>query len=604
MNKRKHSYSNISNQNSIKRKTNINFNKYSLSELVSSKIHFNYSNSLELNNHNIDYLIKHKLFAPEYITELCFNIRNDIAEPIEPFGRIGIYDLLQNKTSYEVYSSDTKFNVNWKATNGNALVGFEIYYNKNIQKIRFIEAPIDNEHYMIDSKPHNSVFSKWYGNLNKITSNNKNDGDCNHCGIPNDKYQLIYMNNMYISGFKLKYAKSIITFDNVYFKVGIPILKNKLDKVKCCTYSNDSVEYLCCNMLKELNKCSVKDLQATIKDNLTKCIKANLRNINTKYNINTLIKENINNITSKIFESDKSKTSSTKVFGNLHKSIDSNSVSLGRKVKNIVSPKTIIHIIKKTENNSPISSKITSSVLKLSLSPSTKTKVIIANKKSKPLSNSVVKKIIKNIKQRTNKQSNNSLKSSNSTNSIISSPNKLNKLLGGSDEYISQKSSKLINKLNLSKETKNKVIDALNKSNSTNPIRSLSKQLNKLLIGSDEYISQKSSKLINKLNLSKETKNKVIDALNKSKQLSSIKPYNKNNNNARPLSDNLKRILTDVKTENKELKRIVDQLDTYDIEHFNEDTCDETSYDLSLQYIIILILLLTTYLLYEHSKIN
>jgi hypothetical protein len=277
--------------------------KYSLSDLTESNIYLNYALHNDSPNeyiNNIEYLIKNKLFVPEYITELYFNTRSDKNHPIEPFSRIGIYDLINKNISYELYSTQTNFNSSWKAKHGNALVGIELHYNNSsIQQIRFLEASIMSEHSIVYNEKNrlfNNVFvSEWYGN-------NNTDSTCVNC-VKNG-YQLIYFNNMFISGFNIKYSSSINSFQNVYFKIGSFIMNTLIDKTKCCITNLESPEYLCCKILHLLDHCTIQDNNNMVKNNLVKCIRSNINNTDIP-NIDNIIDTNVNTLITNITNNNK-----------------------------------------------------------------------------------------------------------------------------------------------------------------------------------------------------------------------------------------------------------------------------------------------------------
>jgi len=225
----------------------VNINNYSLRDLINSNIYINYTDN-QSNNNKIEYLTKNKLFVPEYITEIYFNINDNKSCPVEPFGKIGVHDILKNKITYELYSTDKTFNSSWKAKSGYALVGFEYTYSNCIQKIRFLEAPIYNLHSLND----NVIFSSWYGDDIRESIDNK----CFNCSVKELNSKLIYLENMFMCAFQLLYTNSINSFGKVYFKVGVPIIKQKLDSSQCCFYDDNSIENLCCKLININSLCN------------------------------------------------------------------------------------------------------------------------------------------------------------------------------------------------------------------------------------------------------------------------------------------------------------------------------------------------------------
>lgn len=266
---------------------NFNFNNYTFEDLIESKIYSNYStlnreskyqdilNVVPQKNENFstEYLIKNRLSSFEYIVELYFNRIDDVTDIFEPFNRIGTFDIITKDVSYKMYSLGTESNLVWKASYGNALVGFDLIYDDdNIKKMRLIEAPIDKMHDM----PHNISFSKWYGVRNEIEKD-----------MHNYKKMMIYVPNLFISGFQQFYYSSFISFGKVYFKAGPEIIKHKIDISKCCIYDDESVEYSFCKYMNKLDKCSEEDQEIALKSKLNK----NLKKMNSeKLNIDSMMK--------------------------------------------------------------------------------------------------------------------------------------------------------------------------------------------------------------------------------------------------------------------------------------------------------------------------
>ena len=259
-------------QNSLDK--SINFSKYSLDELINSKIYINYVNKLCNKSDNKNYLIKNILSPSEYITEIHFNIYNDM---FSIFNKLGIYDINSNIFRYKKYTilddynDDDNSNTVWSAKYNNALVGIELYYDNNsIIRLRFLEASIFNK-----EKP---KYSKWYG---KSFDDDNNNISCTDCSIKTEIHQLIYLKDMFISALQLKYLDNLQSFGRVYFKIGLFTLSKLIDVKKCCSYDENSLEYNCCKILNKTIKCSEKD----------------------KIN---LLKEKINNILFDIIKKDKS----------------------------------------------------------------------------------------------------------------------------------------------------------------------------------------------------------------------------------------------------------------------------------------------------------
>jgi hypothetical protein len=193
-----------------------------------------------------------------------------------------------------MYTLATESNLIWKANYGNALVGFDLIYDDvNIKKMRLIEAPIDKMHDM----PHNITFSKWYGVRNEIEKD-----------MHNYKKMMIYVPNLFISGFQQIYYSSFISFGRVYFKAGPEIIKHKLDISKCCIYDDETVEYSLCKYMNKLDKCSDGDKQVALKSKMNKYLK---KMNNEKLNIDSMMKcyDNVTGINNKQIE--KSTVSST-----------------------------------------------------------------------------------------------------------------------------------------------------------------------------------------------------------------------------------------------------------------------------------------------------
>ena len=266
---------------------NFNFNNYTFEDLIKSKIYSNYStlNRVSKNqdilnvepqknkNFSTEYLIKNRLPSFEYIVELYFNRIDDVTDIFEPFNRIGTFDIITKDVSYKMYSLATESNLVWKASYGNALVGFDLIYDDdNIKKMRLIEAPIDKMHDM----PHNISFSKWYGVRNEIEKD-----------MHNYKKMMIYVPNLFISGFQQFYYSSFISFGKVYFKAGPEIIKHKIDISKCCIYDDETVEYSFCKYMNKLDKCSEGDKQIALKSKLNKNLK---RMNNEKLDIDYMMK--------------------------------------------------------------------------------------------------------------------------------------------------------------------------------------------------------------------------------------------------------------------------------------------------------------------------
>ena len=278
-----------------------NFNNYTFEDLVESKIYSNYSTlntqskyqdilNVEPQKNEIfvtEYLIKNKLPGFEYIVELYFNRIDDVSNILEPFNRIGTFDIITKEITYKIYSLITDSNLVWKASYGNALVGFDLIYDDtNIKKIRIIEAPIDKMHDM----PHNISFSKWYGVRNEIEKD-----------MHNYKKMMIYVPNLFISGFQQIFYSSFISFGRVYFKAGPEIIKHKLDLSKCCIYDDETIEHGFCKYMSKLGNCSEKDNHIAIKNKINKHLK---RMNNEKLNINSIMKcydnvSGINNLDNK-----------------------------------------------------------------------------------------------------------------------------------------------------------------------------------------------------------------------------------------------------------------------------------------------------------------
>ena len=663
MNTQKQYYSNSNGR------TFIDIAKYSLNDLVNSKIYVDYLNGLEQSNtkyvSNIDYLIKNKLFAPEYITELYFNVRNDKSNPFEPFSKLGIYDLLKNKLSYELYSSDANTNTEWKAASGNALVGFEIVFNTSIQKIRFLEAPIDKIHRIKfvnqQYKQHNVIFSKWYGNIDRpLSKADSDDGTCVHCGIENDRTQLIYFDNMYVSAFQLKYISSLVTFGRVYFKLGLHTMKSKVDISKCCNFEEGSVEYLCCKILNGLNKCSVKSHQNRLKSRLIKCLRSSLDTIQSdnrnKKNLTQTINKTADDLIDYIYNKS-SKSGSNISVANI--SVANSSVvglsKMGRKLKtfstvsvksststkssksitkNTLSPKTVIKIMEKTKINSPLSVETTKKIIaKVSLSTSTKNKIIDNTNKQKPLPPKIINKIIKQIntlsaaktkisnktiKQIIKKLKTNSPMSIKTTNKIITklsvSPNTKQNILVSSKigkPVSTSIANKIANKI-AKKITKKITKKNVEKKSSTGSAGSV--------VSADSVVSAgsvSSSKLIPIVKKFKD------ESLNKSNLLSSSPQLpiasNYYNTKGRQISTEstlgLKKLLYAVKDENGKIEHFLTKIDkNNEYEHFNNSNNEHFSscntlhsvlgWGTSIISFILVIIILILYFKYVYVNVN
>lgn len=271
----------------------INLSKYSLDEMINSKIYVDYTNrSDHINKKN--YLIKNNLKPSEYITEIYFNIKDNL---INLFNKVGIYDLETKKIIYKSYNEcnncDEFKTLSWMAKENNALVGIEIIYNNDlILRIRFLEAPLNKSHNQLTNKP---IFSDWFGSNTEIK---QDDFSCFDCNIKTEKQQLIYFDNMYISAFQLKYLENLVSLGRVYFKVGPVVLLDRINTKECCRYPINSLKSKCCKFITTLDKCSTQDLKDRLVERLNKYM---IKIINPNNEVKNKIRESNNNLVDYIY---------------------------------------------------------------------------------------------------------------------------------------------------------------------------------------------------------------------------------------------------------------------------------------------------------------
>jgi hypothetical protein len=301
----------------------IDLSKYSLDELINSKIYINYQNQFITNSENKNYLIKNNLKPSEYITEIFFNIENN---ELNIFNKLGIFDIETKNIRYKTYVvlddeyNNNDNNITWTAKNNNALVGIELYYDKiKVIRIRFLEASINKKH----NNKNKPIYSNWYGL--PLEEKNENNISCIDCNIKSEYYQFIYLNNMFISGFQLKYSKLLQSFGKIFFKIGTAILSELINVNKCCTYEENSLEYKCCKIIDNSFKCSINDkkniFKNKINNELLKILKPNSKN---KLLINTYT----NNLIDEIYNINKD---------NINKDILSNKENIITPITNVIS---------------------------------------------------------------------------------------------------------------------------------------------------------------------------------------------------------------------------------------------------------------------------